>query len=51
MELDILDGNPVGRRGVGVEDGLVAIVDRGHNFGADLPNEDKEALIEFIKTL
>jgi len=27
------------------------IVDRGHNFGADLPDEDKEALIEFIKTL
>jgi hypothetical protein len=25
-------------------------VDRGHNFGASLPDADKEALIEFIKT-
>jgi hypothetical protein len=27
------------------------IVDRGHYFGTDLPDADKEALIEFIKTL
>lgn len=26
------------------------VVDRGHTFGADLADEDKEALIEFIKT-
>jgi len=26
------------------------IVDRGHYFGKDLPDADKEALIEFIKT-
>lgn len=26
------------------------IVDRGHNFGANLPDADKEALIAFIKT-
>jgi hypothetical protein len=26
------------------------IVDRGHNFGTNLPDADKEALIEFIKT-
>ncbi|HEX7183790.1 MAG TPA: hypothetical protein VF756_18300 [Thermoanaerobaculia bacterium] len=27
------------------------IVDRGHEFGKDLSNQDKEALIEFVKTL
>jgi hypothetical protein len=27
------------------------IVDRGHYFGTDLSDEDKEALIEFVKTL
>jgi hypothetical protein len=27
------------------------IVDRGHDFGKDLPPADKEALIEYIKTL
>ncbi len=26
------------------------VVDRGHEFGADLPDEDKEALIAFVKT-
>jgi hypothetical protein len=26
------------------------IVDRGHNFGRQLPDADKEALIEFVKT-
>ncbi|MDB6151554.1 MAG: hypothetical protein JWL90_7 [Chthoniobacteraceae bacterium] len=26
------------------------VVDRGHNFGAELPPEDKTALIEFVKT-
>ncbi len=26
-------------------------VDRGHPFGSDLPDADKEALIEFVKTL
>ena len=26
-------------------------VDRGHPFGATLPDKDKEALIEFVKTL
>jgi hypothetical protein len=26
------------------------VVDRGHNFGAELPPEDKAALIEFVKT-
>jgi cytochrome c5 len=26
------------------------ILDRGHTFGADLPDEDKHALIEFLKT-
>jgi len=27
------------------------IEDRGHTFGADLPDQDKRALIEFLKTL
>jgi hypothetical protein len=27
------------------------IVDRGHLFGADLPDKDKKALIEYLKTL
>ena len=27
------------------------IEDRGHTFGADLPEADKRALIEFLKTL
>jgi hypothetical protein len=26
------------------------ITDRGHYFGTDLPDEDKRALIEFVKT-
>jgi hypothetical protein len=26
------------------------VLDRGHTFGADLPDEDKRALIEFLKT-
>jgi hypothetical protein len=26
-------------------------VDRGHPFGTTLPDADKEALIEFVKTL
>jgi|GEM_PF-4852335 len=26
------------------------VVDRGHNFGGDLADADKEALIEFVKT-
>ncbi|NBC47543.1 MAG: hypothetical protein GVY22_06050 [Gammaproteobacteria bacterium] len=26
------------------------VVDRGHTFGADLPDADKEALIEYVKT-
>jgi hypothetical protein len=26
------------------------IADRGHNFGRDLSPEDKEALLEFVKT-
>ncbi len=26
------------------------VVDRGHYFGRDLPDADKEALIEFVKT-
>jgi hypothetical protein len=27
------------------------IEDEGHEFGTDLPDEDKEALIEYLKTL
>jgi hypothetical protein len=26
------------------------VVDRGHTFGADLPDADKQALIEYVKT-
>ena len=26
------------------------VLDRGHVFGAELPDEDKRALIEFLKT-
>jgi hypothetical protein len=26
------------------------IADRGHTFGAELPDDDKRALIEFLKT-
>jgi hypothetical protein len=27
------------------------ITDRGHTFGSNLPDEDKHALIEYLKTL
>jgi hypothetical protein len=27
------------------------VVNRGHTFGADLPDDDKEALIAFLKRL
>jgi hypothetical protein len=27
------------------------VVDRGHEFGSRLPDDDKRALIEFLKTL
>jgi hypothetical protein len=27
------------------------VEDRGHYFGSDLPDADKRALIEFLKTL
>jgi hypothetical protein len=27
------------------------VADRGHTFGGDLPDDDKRALIEYLKTL
>jgi hypothetical protein len=27
------------------------VTDRGHTYGKSLPDEDKEALIEYLKTL
>jgi len=52
QELDFSGGLPgiISRLLLDISQSPDFVEDRGHLFGTDLPDEDKKALIEFVKT-